>query len=107
MAVHREDHWSSEEDLRLVELVKDGKSWVLIAALMKRSVKSIKEHAHHLNRRNRTKTAGMTPFGLQCPKQGACPVPRTYDRDRPTKPFTSPTSSERAGQRTSATDRRC
>jgi DNA-binding NarL/FixJ family response regulator len=35
MAVHR-------EDLRLIE---DGKSWVLIAALIKRSVKSIKEHA--------------------------------------------------------------
>ena len=37
-------------------------------------------------------------------------APRNADsayRDRPTKPFTSPTSSERAAQRTSATDRRC
>jgi hypothetical protein len=57
MAVHREDHWSTGEDLRLVELIEDGKSWVLIAAVMKRSVKSIKEHARHLNRRNRTKDA--------------------------------------------------
>jgi len=28
-------------------------------------------------------------------------------RDRPTKPITSPTASQRGGQRTSATDRRC
>jgi hypothetical protein len=28
-------------------------------------------------------------------------------RERPTKPITSPTASERAGQCTSATDRRC
>jgi len=57
MAVHREDHWSSEEHLQLVKLIEDGNSWVLIAALMKRSVKSIKEHARHLNRRKKAKAA--------------------------------------------------
>jgi hypothetical protein len=39
---------------------------VLIAALMKRSVKSIKEHARHLNRGNRTKD---TP--LRCRDENA------------------------------------
>jgi hypothetical protein len=57
MAVHREDHWSLAEDLRLVELIEDGKSWVLIAAMMKRSLKSIREHARHLNRRKKERSA--------------------------------------------------
>jgi hypothetical protein len=42
MAIHRGDHWTPEEDQRLLELIGSGKSWVLISALLKRSQLSIR-----------------------------------------------------------------
>jgi hypothetical protein len=32
MAIHRGNHWTPEEDQRLLELIGSGKSWVLISA---------------------------------------------------------------------------
>jgi Myb-like DNA-binding domain len=50
MAIHRGNHWTPEEDRRLLELIGSGKSWVLISARLKRSQLSIKERARHLRR---------------------------------------------------------
>jgi hypothetical protein len=50
MAIHRGDHWTPDEDRRLIELMNDEKSWVLISALLKRSRRSIEERARHLKR---------------------------------------------------------
>lgn len=51
MSMHREYQWSPEEDIRLDQLVEHGTSWILISALLERSIKSIKERAQHLSRR--------------------------------------------------------
>ena len=40
MGSHRSEHWKPEEDMRLIELIEAGKSWVLISAILKRSVKT-------------------------------------------------------------------
>jgi hypothetical protein len=43
MAVqHRGTKWTPEEDRRLLDLIKAGKSWVFISANLKRPVKSIR-----------------------------------------------------------------
>jgi hypothetical protein len=48
MAIHRGNHWTPEEDQRLLELIGSGKSWMLISALLKRNQLSIKERARYL-----------------------------------------------------------
>jgi hypothetical protein len=43
MAVqHRGSNWTPEEDRRLLDLIKAGKSWVFISANLKRPLKSIR-----------------------------------------------------------------
>ena len=56
MVTHGSDHWKPEEDKRLIELVEAGKSWVLISAILKRSVKTL-QNRHRLLRR-RTDRSG-------------------------------------------------
>ena len=51
MAIHRGNHWTPEEDQRSLELIGNGKSWVLISALLKRSQLPIKDRARYLKRR--------------------------------------------------------
>jgi hypothetical protein len=49
MAVqHRGSNWTAEEDRRLLDLIAAGKSWTLISATLRRSMKSIKLHAKTL-----------------------------------------------------------
>ena len=48
-AAPRQSNWTSEEDRRLLELIEAGKSWVFIAANLKRREKSVKYHARLLN----------------------------------------------------------
>jgi hypothetical protein len=38
MAIHRGNHWTPEEDQRLLELIGSGKSWVLISILLKPAI---------------------------------------------------------------------
>ena len=45
----RQSNWTSEEDRRLLELIEAGKSWVFIAANLKRREKSVKYRARLLN----------------------------------------------------------
>ena len=45
----RQSNWTSEEDRRLLELIEAGKSWVFIAANLKRREKSVKYRARQLN----------------------------------------------------------
>jgi DNA-binding NarL/FixJ family response regulator len=44
----RQGNWMTEDDRRLLELVEAGKSWVFIAANLKRPEKSVKYHARQL-----------------------------------------------------------
>jgi len=49
MAVqHRGTNWTPEEDRRLLDLIKAGKSWVFISANLKRPVKSVQDRARQL-----------------------------------------------------------
>jgi len=49
MAVqHRGSNWTPEEDRRLLDLIEAGKSWLLISANLKRTVKSIRDRAQRL-----------------------------------------------------------
>jgi hypothetical protein len=59
MAIHRGNHWTPEEDQRLLELIGSGKSWMLISALLKRSQLSIKERARYLKRRSASQAARL------------------------------------------------
>jgi hypothetical protein len=52
MAVHREDHWKPEDDRRLRELVEAGRSWVLISAMLKRSIRSLQDRNRYLKRQS-------------------------------------------------------
>jgi Myb-like DNA-binding domain len=52
MAIHRGNHWTPDEDQRLLELIDGGKSWVLISALLKRGQLSIKDRARYLKRKS-------------------------------------------------------
>jgi Myb-like DNA-binding domain len=44
--------WTLEEDQRLADLVETGKSWVLISALLKRSLDQVKARYRLLVRRS-------------------------------------------------------
>jgi DNA-binding NarL/FixJ family response regulator len=48
-AAPRQRNWTPDEDRRLLELLGAGKSWVFIAANLKRREKSVKYHARQLN----------------------------------------------------------
>jgi Myb-like DNA-binding domain len=47
-AALRQSNWTPEEDRRLLEFVEAGKSWVLISANLKRSLKSVQDRAQQL-----------------------------------------------------------
>jgi Myb-like DNA-binding domain len=47
-AARRQSNWTPEEDRRLLEFVEAGKSWVLISANLKRSLKSVQDRAQQL-----------------------------------------------------------
>jgi hypothetical protein len=51
MAIHRGEHRKPEEDRQLAEFVESGKSWVLISAILKRSVKSLQDRYRYIKRR--------------------------------------------------------
>jgi hypothetical protein len=53
MNAQRPDLWKTEEDLFLLELVAAGKSWVLISAKLKRSIKRLQDRHRLLKRRLR------------------------------------------------------
>jgi DNA-binding NarL/FixJ family response regulator len=42
--------WTPEEKKRLLDLIAAGKSWTLISATLKRSMKAVKLHAKTLRR---------------------------------------------------------
>jgi hypothetical protein len=51
MAVqHRGSNWTPDEDRRLLDLVKDRKSWVFISANLKRTAKTAKHRFAYLRR---------------------------------------------------------
>jgi hypothetical protein len=50
MAIHRGNHWTPEEDQRLLKLVEAGKSWVFISANLKRPAKSAQDRLAYLAR---------------------------------------------------------
>ena len=52
-AARRASNWTPDEDRRLLELIEAGKSWVLISANLKRTVKSIRDHARELKAKGR------------------------------------------------------
>ena len=58
MGSHRSEHWKPEEDMRLIELIEAGKSWVLISAILKRSVKTLQDRSRLLRRRADSTTGG-------------------------------------------------
>ena len=58
MGSHRSEHWKPEEDMRLIELIEAGKSWVLISAILKRSVKTLQDRSRLLRRRADLTTGG-------------------------------------------------
>jgi predicted nucleotidyltransferase len=53
MAAQRPEPWKTEEDILLLELVEAGKSWVLISAKLKRSIKHVQVRHRLLKRRSR------------------------------------------------------
>ena len=56
-AKRRTSNWTPDEDRRLLELIKAGKSWVFISANLKRPVKSIRDRVSQM-RRSRLKAKG-------------------------------------------------
>jgi hypothetical protein len=44
----RGSNWTAEEDQRLVDFIKAGKSWVFIAAALKRTTRSIQDRVREL-----------------------------------------------------------
>jgi len=51
MAVqHRRSRWSPDEDRRLLELLQRGKSWIFIAANLKRPTRTVEYRAAVLTR---------------------------------------------------------
>jgi Myb-like DNA-binding domain len=55
MAVqHRGSKWTPEEDRRLLDLVKDRKSWVFISANLKRPAKTAKHRFAYLGAKQKT-----------------------------------------------------
>jgi Myb-like DNA-binding domain len=49
-AARRGTNWTPEEDQRLLELIRAGKSWVFISANLKRPAKTARERLAHLQR---------------------------------------------------------
>jgi hypothetical protein len=52
MSAHRARPWNLEDDQRLIELVEAGKSWVLISAILRRSIRSLQDRGRYLKRRS-------------------------------------------------------
>jgi hypothetical protein len=48
---HRGSRWSPDEDRRLLEMLQRGKSWIFIAANLKRPVKTVEYRAAVLRAR--------------------------------------------------------
>jgi hypothetical protein len=44
----RGSNWTTEEDRRLLDFIEAGKSWVFIAAALKRTTRSIQDRAREL-----------------------------------------------------------
>jgi hypothetical protein len=59
MAGHRGSQWTTEEDRRLLDLIRMNKSWVLISAALSRNVKSIRDRARHLERQAKMESASL------------------------------------------------
>jgi len=59
MAGHRGSQWTTEEDRRLLDLIRMNKSWVLISATLSRNVKSIRDRARHLERQAKMESASL------------------------------------------------
>jgi hypothetical protein len=51
--LHRGRNWTPEDDRKLLDMVEAGKSWVLMAAVLRRSQKSVKDRARTLRRLSR------------------------------------------------------
>jgi hypothetical protein len=51
--LNRGHNWTEDEDLKLLNMIESGKSWVLISAILKRSQESIKVRARTLKRLSR------------------------------------------------------
>jgi hypothetical protein len=51
LTVHRMGRWTPEEDRRLLEMVARGKSWLLVAANLKRPKGSVRTRAYVLKRK--------------------------------------------------------
>jgi len=47
-AARRASNWTPDEDRRLLELIEAGKSWVVISANLRRTVKSVQDRARQL-----------------------------------------------------------
>jgi hypothetical protein len=65
-AQRRQSNWTAEEDRLLLELVEAGKSWVFIAANLKRPAKSARRHLAYLRQPIRPELDGRP--GEQAPK---------------------------------------
>ena len=59
-AQRRQSNWTAEEDRLLLELVEAGKSWVFIAANLKRPAKSARQHLAYLRQPIRPRTRWPT-----------------------------------------------
>lgn len=57
MAHHRGNNWTPEDDRQFLDLIEADKSWILISAILKRSVKSVRDRARHLRRQTKTLNA--------------------------------------------------
>jgi hypothetical protein len=67
MAVqHRGSSWTHDEDRRLLDLIKDRKSWVFISANLKRPAKTAKDRFAHLRRQAKQAIDGE--LGLKAKK---------------------------------------
>jgi hypothetical protein len=55
--VNRARAWGSEVGRRLIELVEGGKSWVLISAVLKRSMRSLRTCSRYLKRESGNRNA--------------------------------------------------
>jgi len=52
MAAQLHDLWKAKKDQHFRELVEVGKSWVLISAILKRSIKRVQDRHRLLKRRS-------------------------------------------------------
>jgi DNA-directed RNA polymerase alpha subunit len=61
VAHHHGNNWTPEEDQRLLDLIEAEKSWVLISAILKRPVKSVRDRGLKITPNERTTMASPTP----------------------------------------------